>query len=427
MYDGYLSFAGTELINNLRVSTYATALAITNVTCAPCEGLARSLYELPYSSPDLDDAPWFDPAVPESKEFAGFLGLEITGLSRSFAARGLVPLTERGASLHPLRRTHREVQVRALGIAKTQAALSYGMSWLASALRGNGCTGGCAGDQLCFFTTCPPCPPLPEDPEAVDPCGDLATQYWRQLYNVGLLAMEEPTDVRKVAGGWLGQVTFTVAAGDPFIYRDPVLMAIGPQPDQILPDYSDPGVPVDCAETSDCLRDGTCPPPPAPVLPPIPVDICYPTGPFTAGRVVLPLPDGRVPAWAEKVPLILIRSGSTKLERLTIRWYGNPTERECTADFLDPCAACAEVNIAFIPANSTLTIDGRREIASVDCPGGPGLITAEPALYGRGGTPFVWPVFGCGDGMCLEVIAKSGTVAADASIEIFYVVREDAA
>lgn len=426
MYSGYLAFAGNELINNSRTSTYATALNITNVNCGPCDGLHRALYDLPYSSPDADNAPWYDPIVPESKDFAGLLGLEILGMSKTVAARGVVPLTERGAALHPLRRTHREIQVNAIALARTEQAMSYGLSWLASALRGNFCSSGCSGDQLCLFTTCPPCPPPPTDPLETDPCGDLSTQYWRELYNVGLLAMDEPQPVRRVSGGWIASVTFTLAAGDPMIYREPTLMATGPQPSQVLPDYVDPGVPADCTESVDCLRDPTCPVPPAPVLAPVPVDVCFPKGSFTAGRFVISLPQDRVPVWAEKVPLIYIRAGGQRMERLTIRWYGNPTDLDCN-DVLDPCAACAEVNIAAIPAGSTLTIDGRSEVASVDCPGGPGLITAEPVLYARGGAPFVWPVFSCNDGMCIEVIAKADTIAEDASIEIFYVVREDAA
>lgn len=426
MFNGYLALAGNEIVNNQRAATYANGLGITHVNCTGCDGLARALYDRPYSSPDMDDAPWYDPIVQESKEFAGYFGLEILGMAKSVAARGVVPLTERGASLHPLRRTHREIQVRALAMAKTQTALSYGFSWLASALRGNICGGGCSGDELCFFTTCPPCPPMPADPDVVDPCGDLATQYWRKLLNVGLLSMDEPSDIRKVSGGWLGQVTFTLAAGDPMIYRDPTLVGSGFQPGQIILRYTDSGVPPDCYEAADCLQDPTCPPPPAPVLPPIPRDPCFSpiTTPFVADRSVLSLAGERVPMWAEKVPLIVIKSGGTKLERLTLRWYGNPTARDCA--YVDPCSACAEVTIPFVPANSTLTIDGRTEVASVDCPGGPGLTTAEPVLYGRGGTPFVWPLFNCTDAMCLEIIAKAGTIAADASFEIYYVVREDA-
>lgn len=422
MYQGWLALAGTEIVNTNRAAAYARTLGITSVQCPGCPTLPRALEETPYSSPDQDDAPWFDPTEPASKEFGGFVGLEVIGLSRAIGTRNIVPLTSDGAALHPLRRPHREIQIRVLALAKTECALSYGFNWLASALRGRMCSTGCSGDTLCFFTCCPPCGPEPE-PGEPDTCGDA---YWRTMLNVGLLTMEQPTDVKKIPGGYLAQLTYTLAAGNPFIWREPVLMATGPTPGQQLPNYQDPGVPPDCAEPADCLRDDTCPPPPAPILPPVPIDACFPTGPFTASRLVVTLPRDRVPIWSEKVPLIVVRAGSKRLERLTIRWYGNPTQRDC-ATYIDPCAACAEVNIAFVPQGATLTIDGRIETAFVDCSGGPGLITAEPQLYGRGGTPFVWPVFGCSDGQCLEIIARADSISPDTTVEVYYVVREDAA
>lgn len=422
MHTGYLAFAGTEIVNNARATAYASSLGVTTVQCAPCQTMDRALYDGRYTSPDNDDAPWWDPSEPDSKDFAGYFGLDVIGMSKTVAARQLVPLATDGAALHPLRRTHKEIQVQVLAMARTEAALSYGYQWLTAALRGQLCTSGCAGDTLCFFTACPTCDPPPDD-GSPDTCGDA---YWRTLLNVGLLSMDSPADVTKIAGGWLATITYTLAAGNPFIWREPVLMASGPQPAQQLPDYTDPGVPPDCFETADCLRDDDCPAPPAPVLAPVPVDACFPTGPFDAARLVVTLPEGRVPIWSEKVPLIMVRAGSTNLRRLTIRWYGNATGRDCTAG-LDPCSACAEVNVAMIPAGATLTIDGRTESAFVDCAGGPGLATAEPQLYGRGGTPFVWPVFSCSDGQCVEMICQADSLADDASIDIFYVVREDAA
>lgn len=422
MYTGFLALAGTELINNARVAAYATSLGITTIECGGCPTLPRANYDIPYTSPDLDDAPWWDATETASKDFAGFLGLEITGMSKTPAGRSLIQLTTDGAALHPLRRAHREIQVRVLALARTDCALSYGINWLSSVLRGQICANGCTGDTLCFFTCCPPCADPPTD-GSPDTCGD---PYWRTLLNVGLLTMDEPADVKKISGGYLATVTYTLAAGDPFIYREPILVATGPNPAQQLPNYTDPGVPPDCFEAADCLRDSTCPAPPAPVLPPIPIDACYPTGAFTAARLVVSLPSGKVPLWSEKVPLIIVHAGSKRLERLTIRWYANPLDADC-ATTLDPCSSCAEFNIAFLPAGATLTIDGRIETAFVDCPGGPGLSTAEPQLYGRGGTPFVWPVFSCADGQCLEIIAKADTLSDDTTVEVYYVVREDAA
>lgn len=434
LFNGFVALSGNELINHARVLAYSRQLGITELRCEPCDGLAHALGDGPYSSPDMDDAPWWDPTVPESKDFAGLLGLEIIGISKSTGRRELVPLTTDGAALHPLRRAHREIQIRALLLARTDCALSYGYSWLASALRGAACATGCGGGTLCFFTCCPPC--VPDEQGQIDPaCGD---PYVRTLYDVGLLAMDEPTEVRRVTGGWLAQVTFTLAAGDPFIYREPrLIVSTTPgTPIEVIPDY-DPAVSVVCTEDIDCLVTNrpdlpvtewpACPPPPAPLLPPVPVDACFPRGPFTAARAVFPLPPGMAPAWSEKVPYLVIKSGSRRLERIIVRWYGNPNQRPCDQIIGDPCQACAEVNVAYIPERSTLTIDGRAQRAYLDCPGGPGLLQAEPDLYGPGGSPFVWPVFGCADALCLEVITKDASLAPDAEVHVYYVVREDAA
>lgn len=426
MYPGYLALSGRELINNERAARYASTLGITTVNCGGCPGLDYALWDAPYTSPDQDDAPWWDPIVEASKDFAGFIGLEISGLAKTVAAREIVPLATDGAALHPLRRAHREIQIKALALARTDTALAYGMSWLASALRGGVCGSGCSGDELCFFTGCPPC--------AADPSGVCADAYLRTIYDVGLLTMDEPADLKQISGGWMATVTYTLAAGKPFIYSDPILIASGPTPGSVVPGY-DPDISItDCREDIDCLVDGrppassewpACPLPPAPVLPPLPVDACFPVGTFTARRMIYPLPSDAVPVWAEKVPYVVIKTGGSTMQRIILRWYGNPSERDCSLS-LDPCSACAEVNIAFIPSGATLTIDGRIERAFLDCAGGPGRDTAEPQLYGPGGTPFIWPVFSCADGMCLEIVAKDASIAPNASIEVYYVVREDA-
>lgn len=425
MFAGYLQYNGVEIINSSRAAAYSRSLGITDVAC-DCDGLRYALDDDEYTSVDANSAPWWDPAAPDSKDFAGFVGLGVKGLSKTVASHSVVPLTTGGGALHPLRRAHREIQFQVLALAKTECALSYGFSWLAAALRGSACNPHCGGDQMCFFTCCPSCDE--PDPEGNDDCYNNATQYWRSLYNVGLLDMEDPTNVKRVSGGWLAEITFTMAAGNPNIYREPVVVADGPRPDQILPNYEDPGVPPHCLEPVDCLKDpiADCPPPPAPPMPPVPVDRCWPTGPFTAARVIMPIPRDTLAVWLESVPLISINSGSRTLRRVTLRWYENPLGHDCATD-LNPCGACAEVNIAYIPRQSTFVLDGRTETVSVDCPGGTGASTAEPAVYGRGGTPFVWPVFSCDSGACLEIIAQANSIADDIYIQVAYVQREDAA
>lgn len=421
-YTGYIALGGNELVNTSRAAAYAHALGVTTVQCPVCPTLHRAVGDLPYTSPDADDAPWFDPSIPASKEFAGLVGLEIFGLHKSFGRREPVALTSGGASLHPLRRAHREIQIRALALAKTDTALSYGFSWLASVLRG-GCLDQCNGDSLCFFAGCPPCGPEPDVGE--DYCYESSTELWRQVFNVGLLEQEEPSDIVSFAGGYMAEVKMTLAAGNPFIYSEPRELT-GPVTQDIVVPFN-PVLDSDCVEDTDCLRDPlTCPVPPVPILPPLPVDSCFPTGTFAAARTIISVPPDTEAIWAEKVPYIEIRSGALKMERIIIRWYLDAIGTgECST--LDPCRACAEINIAFIPAYSTLVIDGRTETATVDCPGGPGLAKATPTLWARNGAPFVWPTFRCADAMCVEVIAKSNTVATDAKIQVSTVVREDAA
>lgn len=420
-YAGYFALGGNELVNTTRAATYARALGITTVQCPVCPTLHRAIGDLPYTSPDSDDAPWYDPTIPASKEFAGLVGLEVLGLHKSVGRREPVPLTTGGASLHPLRRQQREIQIRALALAKTDTALSYGFSWVASVLRG-GCLDQCNGDSLCFFTGCPPCGDEPDGDE--DYCYEASTEYWRRIFNVGLLEQAEPSDIVSFASGYMAQLTMTLSAGNPFIYSEPRELT-GPASYDILPNY-DPDIEGDCVEDTNCLRDASCPAPPAPILAPLPVDMCFPTGPFPAARAIISVPPDTEAIWAEKVPYIEIRSGALRMERIIIRWYLDAMGTgDCST--LDPCRACAEINISFIPAYSTLVIDGRTETASVDCPGGPGLARATPTMWARNGAPFVWPVFRCAEAMCVEVIARSSTVASDSTITVSTVIREDAA
>lgn len=441
-YAGYLLLGGNEIVNTNRVITYARAMGITAITCGECDTLNRALDEPPYTSPDLDDAPWWDPTVAESKDFAGVLGVEVIGLDGPVNSREVIPLARDGAALNPLHRRAREIQVRAYLFARTECALSYGRGWLAAATRGGTCGLDCVGDELCYLSCCPDNCPEP-DPDLPDTCGD---RQWRTLYNVGILEGPVPQPARKISGGWMQEVTVTFTAGNPFIFHTPTLAATGPSEGQVLPNYvEDPDNWLCVDEATNCVQEamgGACGAMPPPIIPLIPPDPCFPTGAFVAWRAVIALPDGLTPIWLETVPLIRLRTGPAGpppapngLRRLTLRWYTNPTGLDCLTSLenpdpnlrlLGPCDVCAEIQIPIVPPNSTLTLDGRTERAWVDCPGGPGLATAEPFVYGPRGTAFQWPVFACGQSLCLEIIAQADSVQPGTSWEIFAVAREDA-
>lgn len=414
-YIGYLQLGGNEIVNSARVTTYAQGLGITAISCAQCDTLPRALGDDPYISPDTDDAPWFDPTVVASKEFAGVLGLEITGLDQPFNVREPIPLAADGAALSPVRRRQREILVRALLFAGSECGLSYGRTWMAAAVRGSGCGLDCVGDDLCFLTCCPPpCsepPPVPDD--------DCGNNEWRTLYNVGVLEGPVIRETTRLNNGWMQEVEFTLVAGNPFIYHRPTLVANGPTAGQVIPGFNEE-TPPDCSESTNCVNDANpdplCRVLPLPTLPLVPVDPCFPTGSFVAFRTVITVPRGQTPNWLETVPLLQIRVGPATLRRFMIRWYTNNAEIDCfeglenpvpSERLISPCDACAEIHIPVVPPNSTLTLDGRVERAWVDCPGGPGLATAEPYIFGRGGTSFQWPAFGCGQALCIEIIAQS--------------------
>jgi len=436
-FHGYLSLGGNELLNSARVAAYAQALGITAISCQSCELLPRVLGDAPYTSPDQDDAPWWDPSVVASKDFAGVLGVEIVGLDNPVNNREVVTLAGDGAAMSPVRRKPREILVRGYLFARTDCGLSYARSWLAAAVRGGSCGLPCVGDDLCYLACCPtdcPEPGVDED----DTCGDAE---WRTLYNVGVTDGPVPKSLARVSGGFMQEIEFTLTAGNPFIYHVPKLVTTGPNAEQQIPGTL-PDEPVDCFEDISCIATALtdCPPLPKPIIPLVPPDPCYWSGDFTNYRAVVSVPRDITPLWMESVPYLRFRAGSEKLERVTLRWYANPQDVDCKAALQDPdpalrplgpCDACAEVNIPIIPAGSTLTFDGRLQRAWVDCPGGPGVDTAEPPIYGRGGNAFTWPVFGCGQSLCLEIIMRRRTGSGptppppDATWEIYTVARED--
>jgi hypothetical protein len=433
---GYLELGGNEIINSARVYTYALGLGITAISCTQCDLLPRVLGDEPYTSADMDDAPWFDPAVVASKDFAGVLGLEIVGLDQPFNTREPLPLAGGGAALSPLRRRQREIQVRALLFARSECGLSYGRSWMAAATRGTACGLECVGDDLCFLTCCPTeC----EDPApgVEDTCGN---KEWRTLFNVGILEGPIVRETTRLNGGWMQQVEFTLTAGNPYIYQLPTLVATGPSAGQVIPGFNSE-TPMECVEETDCIASATpdplCQMPLMPMYPLAPNDPCFPKGPFTAYRAVITVPEGLTPNWFENVPLLKVKVGNLAIRRFMIRWYTNRSGVDCFAGLespipserpISPCDSCAELHIPVLPPNSTLTIDGRTERAWVDCPGGPGLATAEPYIYGAGGRAFQWPAFGCGQMMCVEIVAEIGPAGQTPSLAwtIEHVAREDA-
>lgn len=411
MLADYLELAGNEVINSARAAVYAGARGVP-LQCDPCPDIADAIGDLPYTDPVTDGAPWYDPAVPESLGVLGVLGLGVAGFDSSPVTREPVQLVGEGAALGPLRRQHREIAYTVLLITADDCSQSYGLEWLSLALQGSAC-GSCTGDEMCVFSCCP-----------VD--GDTEL---RHLYDVGILDGPQVTETKYLStGAVLTTVTFTLAAGKPWIYHDPlptltdwVPLGVGDVVGPVDPDQ----VYQQCATAAPCASDPLCPSPPLPPRPPAPTSPCYPEGLGTFRRSLISVSPLNQSAWLETVPVLEVRPGAQDMRRLIVRFWTNPQGNPCELE-ADPCNVCTDISISYLPSGSHLTVDGRVQRAVVECQQIPfGTSTSTPVVYGPQGANFSWPAFSCPTGLCIEVWSDSAYTAGDATARVLLVPRAD--
>ena len=274
-------------------------------------------------------------------------------------------------------------------------------------------------------------PPDERPPAPPSGCGDAEH---RTLLGVGLLsgpAVQSTYTAGADCNGvdvWVAEVEFTLVAGRPYLHRLPVDIAVDAAfaPVASLVELPDP---ADCPQPVDCSADPLLAALPTPPAPPVPVDPAVCTyRPFPL-RQTWTVPAALLPEAPDKVPVVQVYAGSQPMRCLSVRFYVAPAG-ECTAATADPCAACAEINLPYLPAGATLTLDGRTERALITCAPTPDQgvgATAEPVLYGPAGTPMDWPTFTCADALCVEVAMSDLNVArADATVSVAMVGREDA-
>lgn len=173
-YEGYLVFGDTEIINAERFDAYARALApkVGLRNCFGCPDLRYAVNrkdtppppgenaksgsvidaETAYTTPEQDEAPWYDPDEPDSGDFAGLLPLSIIGLDDSTRSAEVIQSLRVGGSVSKVRRAAREIRVSALLLASTPRALDYGQRWLSKVLDGES---DCDDSDLSFFSSCP--------------------------------------------------------------------------------------------------------------------------------------------------------------------------------------------------------------------------------------------------------------------------------
>lgn len=436
----WLCYAGTEIANSARSYAYANnglkPHTMTVKDCG-CADLAAMLGEQPYRRPDLDANPpaWVDPNDVDSYEFGGLIISRVDGLDAAPVDR---PMTSRlGDGAVPGRRRYgaRIITVTGVLIGSSCCGIAYGRRWLNAVLAGSqGCGDtGCGGDDLQYLDCCPE---ICEDAAAFTSYVECAAPHWRTLRDVVLTS--EVQVISEIGGGCeccqtcpALEVTFQLTAGWPYAYRDPIeiatCVAFPPADDDDVCEAwsTDPDCMSDeqlCAaqEPMPCPLDPACPVPVVPELP-LPSNGCQ-CDPV-AGRVrsCITVPASAAPSWFDAVPIIDLTAGALPLRSIRIRFYPNPLG--LGIDQLDPCGFCAELNVSYLPAGASLSLDGTVQQGVVRCPGR-APTSASSVLAGPAGGPLTWPVIECGAPYLVCVEADAGSISPASCVSLSTAVRE---
>lgn len=441
-YDGYLCLDGIQLVSQQAVAYACQGWAPDTATvrdCCVCPGLDAVLgHPDGWQTPAIDAAPWYDPTEPDSYDFGGVIIQEVTGLGPGRLERAVNELAAGGAVLGRVRQAPPVITVTGILMGRTGCAISYGLRWLRTALRGS-CSPGtrCAGADLRYLECCPP--PLDPDCPDIDYDAHFAP-YWRTLKRVSLVSDVEIIErIGKRCSCGCGmtpmvRVQFAFAAGRPCAYReqvtlhDSVPLAGGDTWENcftwVRVDGGEECPPDEetCTIPDPCAFDPGCPTPPPPPPVPVPLNSCITCTPFEQARICLDVPPDVVPGWAQGVIGMSIYAGSLPLRHVRARFWENPLG--LPVDQLDPCAACSELNVAYIPAWGTFELDGAEQITTIKCPGA-APAPAAPVLGGPPGRLFSYPVLECGGlayTVCVDVDGAS--VALDATVSLSATVRE---
>lgn len=171
MFKQWLQYGDTEIVNLSRTLAYVgNGLAPVGAyppSCVACDNLRESLGDQEYTSPIVDDAPWYSSAQQGSQDFAGLAVVDITGLEGSTTT---VEVTEKlgdGGLPGGRRATSRTIAVTADLFGRTPESVNAGLAWLTAALHPPCVSTGCRGDTLHLLTDCPEVCEGNVDPESV--------------------------------------------------------------------------------------------------------------------------------------------------------------------------------------------------------------------------------------------------------------------
>src|SRR4051812_13292604 len=418
MWPGYLALDGVEIINTARTETYAASAGWFKPAWGS-KALRPMLGDLPYVSPVIDNAPWYDANRAASSGFWGVYPIDVQGIDDFTGTTNSNEYLSDGGSPGRLRRSSKTVVVDALLVGADNAAVTYGMRWLTRALQGSVC-GNLLADSTSLGTTLQSLasrPVLPSSLQANDAGGSgpdpSFTTLTRVLYNTKV--SNGPVVARKhTMSGCTGEawvVQFTLYVGNPVEFALPTPILIGYRDPAVSAPFA-PGIVGGTADTTSTtftdvvcgddiwtpLFDPLCsalitPPPP----PSVPLG-CY-TPPASWDRLVVRLPAVTVPLWNSVVPVLTLVT-TTEVRNIRFRFYPDPDGTFDPSD--DPCAFVSDWVVSYLPAGARMVIDSVPQTVNVP-PSLGDTRRADSLVFRHDSRPIEWPDLSCGFGYTMTM------------------------
>lgn len=380
---GCVDFANNE--RTLAYHKWACANNLYPANCAPRIDLCICDADSPLSpfvDPVTDEVCWYDPTTPESAEFLGVIVLNRLVKNSTFS-REVSDNAIEGSILNRPTIKGRSFVFDVLLLATSCEGMNYGKEWLRRLLEDAPCSSPssqcepCFGKRMSIRTACP--------------TGDSMDDGLHEWFGVGLVDGLKDVDEQANTGKCcciLQHMEFTMQSESPWSHATEAIEVCDQDvdPDSYTRCFDWTSDCIDCGcvsvECDRCKYDPVCSCFPFVIpTPELPRDDCATCTPLA--RIIQCCCSDDLPGVYDTTFKIDIYSGvdvnndaflNAGMRDFTLKIYQNPKGLPCITDddsYELWCGEepCAEININYIPYDSTLTIDGRTERVSLTCNG----------------------------------------------------------
>ncbi len=394
----YAQFGCSPFADNARTLAYHQWACANNMYPEGCQvDLLDCSCDLddplaPFTNPAADLAPWYDPNDPASTEFLGAMILDVSGVGDSTIEREPVKAFGDGTILNRARLAGRSLVFEMVLLSTSCRGADFAVEWLRRVLETDICgcgpqpCEGCYGKRLTLRRSC-------DDPT---PC-DTGLRSWEGVGVVDGLKITSDKDASCCCV--VQRVTFTLQSESPYSFGCEEIVCNR----VVTSDYFD--VCFDwAASCDDCCDDGnqtdkacdrcltdrycTC----YALEDPVPIsfvaeDSCY-CEPLVRRVQACCIDDVGAAGFDTALKFELFSGFDTVpsadkdafydlgLRNVRLSVYNNPDNLACITNEATYDAFCAEhpvprfeVQIPYVPANATLTIDGRSNRVTMECDG----------------------------------------------------------